>query len=266
MSTTRRIAAATGLTLAATAGFCAYASINAESQIFGRTLVAPPAADQVLLTFDDGPNPAITPWLLDVLAHHGVRATFFVIGRFVRMEPALTRRIAAGGHALGNHTLNHRYLTLLPEAALRAELAGCNAELEDALGEPVHLFRPPHGARRPAVLRIAAELGLRTVQYNAIVGDWKPIAPEALAERIAKRITWLRAARRGTNLVLHDGSQAGLGAERHATVAAVDRLLPELKRESRFVLPDDCLGGPFFLDAEKGWGVLPQRAARLSRA
>jgi peptidoglycan/xylan/chitin deacetylase (PgdA/CDA1 family) len=236
----KQLAVASGVAFAAAASFCAYASINAGSQIFGRTLVAPPSPDQILLTFDDGPNPAATPWLLDVLARHNVRATFFVIGRFVQMEPALTRRIAAEGHALGNHTMDHRYLTLRAGTEVRRQIADCNQAIEDATGGPVSLFRPPHGARRPAVIQAASELGLRTVQYNAIVGDWKPQSPDALISRIAAHIRSNTARHRGTNLVLHDGGQAGLGAPRMATVQAVDQLLPTFTATYRFILPADC--------------------------
>jgi peptidoglycan/xylan/chitin deacetylase (PgdA/CDA1 family) len=236
----RTVAAATGLSLAAAASFCAYAAIDAESQIFGRTLVAPPERGQMLLTFDDGPNPAITPWLLDTLARHGVRAAFFVIGRFVQMEPALTRRIVAEGHALGNHTMHHRYLTLQPLELIREELRACSQALADATGAPPILFRPPHGARRPAVIQTAAALGMRTVQYNAIVGDWKPMSTEALERRIRSAIQGNRARGKGTNLVLHDGGQAALGADRRTTLAAVDRLLTTLLTGTRFVLPADC--------------------------
>lgn len=231
---------AAGALTAALAGVAAYGAVHSQSQLFGRTLVAPPHADQILLTFDDGPNPAATPRLLDVLARNGVQATFFLIGDFVRLEPALVRRIAAGGHAIGNHTMQHRYLALLPAAKVRQQLVDCNHALADVLGTSPSLFRPPHGARRPAVLSIAAELGLRTVQFNLIVGDWKPIAVGELASRVASRIASKRLHGRGTNLVLHDGGQAGLGADRQATVDAVARLLPVLTRSSRFVLPGDC--------------------------
>ena len=88
-----------------------YASVWPTSQIFGRTLIA--------LTFDDGPNDAATPELLDVLARHGVRATFFAIGNFVRQRPEITRAVAAAGHLLGNHTMSHPKLSMEPAARVR---------------------------------------------------------------------------------------------------------------------------------------------------
>jgi peptidoglycan/xylan/chitin deacetylase (PgdA/CDA1 family) len=109
--------------------------------------------------------------LLEILARHNVRATFFLIGQFVLREPALAREIAAAGHVIGNHTMHHPYLPWLSSRNILRELTDCNRALEDTLGEPVRLFRPPHGARRPAVFRAARSLHLQTVQWNLIVQD-----------------------------------------------------------------------------------------------
>src|SRR5207244_3468160 len=81
---------------------------------------------------------------------------------------------SAAGQLIGNHTVTHPWLAWQSAARIRQELAGCNAALEDTLGGPVHLFRPPHGARRPYVLRVARDLGLTTVQWNVMAGDWTP--------------------------------------------------------------------------------------------
>ena len=88
------------------------------SQIFGRTLIAGDDPSQIALTFDDGPNDAATPELLDVLARHWVRATFFAMGDFARQRPELVRQVAAAGHLLGNHTMSH------PRLSMRAGGAG----------------------------------------------------------------------------------------------------------------------------------------------
>ena len=214
-----------------------YATHSAGSQLCGPTLVAPPRPQQLALTLDDGPNPAVTPRLLDLLAQHDIRATFFLIGQHVLAQPALTRRIAAAGHTLGNHTMHHPRLTRYPETTIRAELEGCNRALEQILGRPVTLFRPPHGARRPAVIRIARELGLETVQWNLIVGDWKPISAGEILNRIELGIARNQSRGRGTNVVLHDGGQHTLTAERLPTVEAVRTLLGHLPAETEFVTP-----------------------------
>jgi peptidoglycan-N-acetylglucosamine deacetylase len=236
-----QILAGTGLAAAGAAALTAYATLGYTSQLFGPTLVAPPHPNQLALTFDDGPNPAATPQLLELLARHNVRATFFLIGDFVRREPALTRQIHAAGHTIGNHTMHHPFLPRLAAATIREELSACNRALEDTLGQPVALFRPPHGGRRPAVLRIARELGLQTVQWNLIVGDWMPRSADDLSRRIQQGIAANRKRARGTNLVLHDGSQHGLGANRLATVQAVAGLLDRRSPDDSFVTPPQWL-------------------------
>jgi peptidoglycan/xylan/chitin deacetylase (PgdA/CDA1 family) len=225
------------LGVAAAAGATLYAGLSDESQLFGPVLVAPSDPHALALTFDDGPNPAATPRLLDVLARHNVRATFFLIGAYVLREPGLTRELAAAGHTLGNHTMHHLWLPRHANATIRAEIAACNATLEDTLGQPVTLFRPPHGARRPAVLRIARSLGLATVQWNLMVGDWKDRTAGDLVQRMLPGIAANRRRGRGTSVVLHDGSQHDPRADRTRTVDAVARLLAELPPETRFVTP-----------------------------
>jgi hypothetical protein len=89
-----------------------YAALYPTSQIFGRVVIAGNDPGEIALTYDDGPNPAATPRLLEVLAKQDVQATFFLIGEFVRKEPGLVREIAAAGHAIGNHTMTHPWLLL----------------------------------------------------------------------------------------------------------------------------------------------------------
>jgi peptidoglycan/xylan/chitin deacetylase (PgdA/CDA1 family) len=219
------------------AGAAAYAALYPTSQLCGPVLVAPRRPHEFALTFDDGPNPTATPQLLDLLARHSIRATFFLIGENVRREPALTRRIAAAGHVIGNHTMTHPWLHLKSEALIRAELTGCNHALEDTLGTPVSLFRPPHGARRPAVLRIARSLGLTTVNWNLIANDWEPVPASIILSRISRAHRAIRNHGCATNLVLHDG---GYNLPRLPTVEAVAGLVASLK-DTTFVTPDTWL-------------------------
>jgi len=231
------ISIAAGAALAGAAAVLTYGMVADESQVFGRTLVAPPAPQQLALTFDDGPNPTATPRLLEILARHNVRATFFLIGQFVLREPALTREIAAAGHVVGNHTMHHPYLPWLSSRNILGELSDCNRALEDTLGQPIELFRPPHGARRPAVFRAARSLHLETVQWNLIVQDWEPVPAGTIHDRVARGIARNRSRGRGTNVVLHDGGQNSLGEPRLPTVDAVARLLQSLPSDTVFVVP-----------------------------
>jgi len=215
------VSAAAGLL----AGGAAYASAWPSSQIFGRTLIAGNDPSEIALTFDDGPNPAATPALLEVLDRHAVRATFFAMGSYARQQPDLVRQVVAAGHLLGNHTMSHPRLSTQPAARVRQELADCNAALEDITGTAVRYFRPPFGARRPVVLRIARELGLTPVLWNVTGYDWDPIGVQGILKNLDAGIARNRRRGRSSNLLLHDGSHRGIGWHRMDTVRAVDRLL-----------------------------------------
>src|ERR1035437_7540044 len=175
------LGAAAGLGLAA--GGFAYAAKWPGSQIFGPTLVAPRRPGELALTFDDGPNPAWTPRLLEVLASHDVQATFFLVGRYAQTEPALVRRIVAAGHLIGNHPWSHLNLALASASRIKEELSLASQMLEQIAGAPVRYFRPPFGARRPEVLRAARGLGMVPVLWNAMTSDWKNSSADAIANR-----------------------------------------------------------------------------------
>ncbi len=232
------ISAATVATGLAVGGY-AYAGMWPTSQIFGKTILAGRDPNEYALTYDDGPNDACTEQLLEILARHQVRATFFVIGRFVRERGELTRRIRAAGHLVGNHTLTHPVLLVTSPSRVREELASTNAAIEDAIGEKVSYFRPPHGARRPDVLRTAHELGLTPVLWNVMGYDWKPTTPEKVLANLDKGILRNRRNGHGSNLLLHDGGQAAIGQDRAHTVAATATLLARTQREEvRFITVD----------------------------
>jgi peptidoglycan-N-acetylglucosamine deacetylase len=197
-----------------------------QSQLFGRTVVAGRDPAEFALTFDDGPNDPWTGRLLDLLARHGTRASFFLIGRYVRQRPDLVREIRAAGHLIGNHTVTHPWLAVTRPGRVREELAGCNAALEDVLGEAVRYFRPPHGSRRPDVLRTAQGLGLTAVMWNAMGYDWRLNTTAAkIAAHLERGIARNREGGRGSNLLLHDGGHLAMGAERSQSVEATRMIL-----------------------------------------
>jgi peptidoglycan-N-acetylglucosamine deacetylase len=227
-------AAAAGL---AFGGFT-YASLWPTSQIFGRTLIAPHAPGELALTFDDGPNPAWTPRLLDILAEHNVHATFFMVGRFAQAEPALARRIADAGHLVGNHTWSHPNLARSTAAKVRDELTRTSDTLAQITGRPIRFFRPPYGARRPAVLRIARSIGLTPVTWNAMTSDWVDPSADHIASNLIEKIESNQSRGFATNIVLHDGSHHGLGANRGPSVNAAAKLLAHYAPTHRFVTLD----------------------------
>jgi peptidoglycan/xylan/chitin deacetylase (PgdA/CDA1 family) len=175
-----------------------------------------------------------------VLDRYSAKATFFMIGRFVRQSPAIARRVHEAGHLVGNHTMTHPWLAWQSARRIGEELRGCQQALEDTLGAPVRYFRPPHGARRPFVLRTAAELGLTTVQWNAMGMDWQPIAAEQIVANLNRGLTHARKHGRGANILLHDGYDVAMGADRSRTVAATELLLERFRRDGDRVVTVDA--------------------------
>ncbi len=195
-------------------------------QWYGRTFTGLARGSQeIALTYDDGPNDPHTLRLLEVLARHDVRATFFLIGRYVQQRPDIARDIIKAGHVVGNHTFTHPLLTFKSGAEIRQELSACHSALQDAIGEHSNLFRPPFGGRRPAVLRIARELGLQPVMWNVTGYDWNA-PPAAVIER---KVT--RQIRGGNVVLLHDGGHRAMSADRSQTVLATEKLIERYKAE-----------------------------------
>jgi peptidoglycan/xylan/chitin deacetylase (PgdA/CDA1 family) len=224
------------------AGGCAYAAMWPSSRIFGRAMIAPRRPGELALTFDDGPNPAWTPQLLDALAEHGVRATFFMVGRYAETEPALVRRVAEAGHLIGNHSWSHPNLAITATNRVHEELSRTSDTLEEIVGAQVRFFRPPFGGRRPVVLRIARELGMTPVLWNAITNDWSEPSADRIALRLMQKIDRNQHKGQATNLVLHDGGHLHLGANRGPSVTAAGQLIARYKLTHRFVTVDAWAG------------------------
>lgn len=197
----------------------------ARDLVYGRTVLPGCDIQEVALTFDDGPNDPYTLQLLELLARYQVRATFFMVGNFVRRRPDIARAIHQAGHLLGNHTMTHPSLLWERPSRVREELANCSAAIEDATGEAVEWFRPPFGARRRDVHSIAAELGMASVMWNVTAYDWDPTEPDAVVARVQCGIQQNQRRHRGSNILLHDGGHQQMGADRLATLVATGSLL-----------------------------------------
>lgn len=174
----------------------------------------------VYLTFDDGPIPQVTPWVLNTLDQYGVKATFFMVGDNVRKHPDVFRMVVERGHAVGNHTFHHiqgiRYWTrnYLADVELAARLI------------PGNLFRPPHGHMRfPQLLRLRKTH--RIVMWDVVTRDYSPhLSPQQVLENV-KRYT-----RNGSILVFHDSLKAERNM-RWAMPRAIEWLLQEGYRFKR---------------------------------
>jgi peptidoglycan/xylan/chitin deacetylase (PgdA/CDA1 family) len=126
---------------------------------------------RVWLTFDDGPHPSLTERVLDILARHGVKATFFVIGRNARAHESIVRKAFEAGHGIGNHTYTHPTLTKLSEVKVRDELKRTHDVIAPYLGSN-QVFRPPYGAHNAMVDRVASRMGYRVILWNVDTVDW----------------------------------------------------------------------------------------------
>jgi peptidoglycan/xylan/chitin deacetylase (PgdA/CDA1 family) len=186
----------------------------------------PEGARGFALTFDDGPDPATTPRVLDALDAANARATFFVIARKAEAHPEVVREIARRGHAVGLHSYAHaRTFSLRSERYVRADLERGIAALAAITGERPTLFRPPVGHTNPIIARVAEALDLVVVGWT--VGGRDGVAG-ASAERVVARVR--ARLRDGAIVLLHDASERGT----HAPVAAdVVGPLVEAARELR---------------------------------
>jgi peptidoglycan/xylan/chitin deacetylase (PgdA/CDA1 family) len=214
------------------AAWLAYNCYAPTSQLYGPTLTGCPDANQLALTFDDGPNDVHTERLLGVLARHQVKATFFLIGRFVAMRPQVARAIAEAGHLIANHTYSHPNLLFLSRSQVLRELSDCSKAITDATGVDARFFRPPFGARRPAVLQEAREFGLEPVMWDVTCFDWRRTTADRVEAHARKRIE--RDRGRGHIVLMHDGGHTGMGVDRAHTVEATERLIQRYEGNYQF--------------------------------
>ena len=153
---------------------------------------------EVVLTFDDGPDPGGTPAVLAALAKHGATATFFVLLSRVRRHPDLVARVLAEGHEVGLHGVDHRPLPHFAYAEARARTAAAARELEALTGTPVRWFRPPYGAQTPLTWLAVRRAGLVPVMWGPTTWDWRDVPQD---ERVRKA---LQGARAGAVVLAHD--------------------------------------------------------------
>jgi peptidoglycan/xylan/chitin deacetylase (PgdA/CDA1 family) len=208
------------------AGWAYYNGQAPKPQGFGKTFVGTPGRGNLLaLTYDDGPNTACTPALLDLLDRYGAKATFFTIGHYAEEQPELLREVAERGHAIGNHTYSHVTMALHTDATIREELRKTTAAIEAAgveMARPLgrRLMRPPYGRRRPGTLRVLREEGYIPITWSVTLWDW---SKRVTTDKIMRKAE--RQVRGGDVILLHDGSNTHMGYDRHCSVEATARIL-----------------------------------------
>jgi peptidoglycan/xylan/chitin deacetylase (PgdA/CDA1 family) len=216
---------------AALATWAGFHTMWPTSQVYGRTFTGlEPSSRCLALTYDDGPNDPYTWRMMEVLERHGVKATFFLIGRFVQQKPEIARALVAAGHTIGSHTWDHPNLIFASAVEVRRQLKQTQHAILDATGVEAKLFRPPFGGRRPASLRVAQSLGLQTVMWNVTCYDWKAESADEIVGHAKRQI------RGGNVILLHDGEFHRIGVDRSRSVEATDRILATYLGEGfRFV-------------------------------
>jgi peptidoglycan-N-acetylglucosamine deacetylase len=190
-----------------------------EWRLFGPSLCRVHTAQKVVaLTFDDGPDPASTPALLDLLAREEARATFFCVGRRVAEHRELARRIAAEGHLVGNHSFGHHHaINLFSDARLRSDLEQTQREITQTTGRTPEYYRPPMMLTNPRVFRATHALSLTVTGCAIRAYDRRPQSPRKVLDRVLRRL------QPGAIIALHDG-----GVPPGRLLSIVEPLLNEL--------------------------------------
>ncbi len=213
----------------------------------------------VALTFDDGPDPVWTPEILEVLQRHRVPGTFFVVGSMVARHPDMAQRVVASGSEIGVHTFTHPDLAGVSDLRRDREIADTELAIAGATGVSTHLVRPPFSSTSDALddpgygtVLAAGRQGYVTVLTDVDGEDWQRPGVDA----IVRNATPQNGA--GATVLLHDA-----GGDRAQTVAALDRLIPQLQAQGyRFATVSDAAGlGPHgqpapFRDRMVGQGLL----------
>jgi peptidoglycan/xylan/chitin deacetylase (PgdA/CDA1 family) len=201
-----------------------------RSRLLGPNVTRLPAAaaarGEVALTIDDGPDPEVTPAVLDLLAAHDARATFFCIAERARAQPALTRRLVAAGHSVQNHSLQHRHnFSLLGPQGFAREIGSAQQVLADITGIRPHCFRAPAGLRNPLLDPVLHRLGLHLVSWSRRGYDTRRTDPAAVRERLQQGLAG------GAILLLHDGHARRSPNGRAVLLDVLPALLTHLRQQ-----------------------------------
>jgi peptidoglycan/xylan/chitin deacetylase (PgdA/CDA1 family) len=198
-----------------------------RSRWLGRNWTRLPAAaavrQEIAITLDDGPDPEVTPAVLDLLDAHQAHATFFVIGSAAARHPQLCREIARRGHSVQNHSDRHsRTFSLLGPRGLGREIGAAQARLADLVGVAPRFFRAPAGLRNPLLAPVLERLQLELVSWTRRGYDTVRREPERVLARICDGLG------AGDILLLHDGHAARTGTGEPVVLAVLPVLLERI--------------------------------------
>ena len=217
------------------AKLCQSFSCPNPMQYFGEFSSKSGRQPEIMLTFDDGPDPAYTGRLLDLLDSYGIKAAFFTVGSFASANPKLIRRMKDGGHTVGLHSYSHRSAYLMSAAQTRRDLS-MSAAAVMRLGINPRFYRPPWGHTTPALQQAVSNLGIMPVFWSVMAQDWQA---DLDSDEIASRLLCRTVP--GSIICLHDGRGKNCAPGR--TIAALEKVLPIWLREGyRFVTPEEVYG------------------------
>jgi peptidoglycan-N-acetylglucosamine deacetylase len=200
----------------------------------------PRGGNEVALTFDDGPNGDYTRQVAQILDEHGVKGTFFTVGKALDAQPEVSRELLADGQLLGDHSYNHDAVGWLDPRY--PQLQQTQDSFEHHLGVCPAFYRPPHGSHTPFMSHILSEHGMTMVTWDDSAGDWATDDPQLVANRI------LDGVRPGSIILLHDGIDGNIGADRRVVLEALPLILDGLKaRGLQPVTLDKLLGKPGYV-------------------
>lgn len=188
-------------------------------------------SNHVALTFDDGPDPDTTPSVLDLLARHNARATFFVIGSKLAEHPKLARRMIAGAHTIGNHTWQHsRWQNFYPRRTFEREIERGEQAIMALSRDTRPLYRPPVGIKTPTLARIAYRRSMHIVAWSLHSHDSRLHDPERIAQRVLEKV------RPGDIILMHDGHDLP-GKSRPVCAESLELILRGLKERNLESVP-----------------------------
>src|SRR6266567_1045813 len=178
-----------GVAAAAAVSYAGLCTMWPTSQLYGATVSGEARPSKRLaLTYDDGPNDPYTGHLLEVLARHNVKATFFMMGTYVDQRPQIARDVYAAEHVVGNHTYSHPNLIFVGKQELRSQLERTQTAIEDAGCGTPSLFRPPFGGRNPRTFGVVRELGLTPIMWRVTCYDWSATSPDSIVNKANAQI------------------------------------------------------------------------------
>jgi peptidoglycan/xylan/chitin deacetylase (PgdA/CDA1 family) len=210
---------------------------------FGATVShGPTAGDRVAITFDDGPDDTATLAVRDVLDRYGVKATFFLVGKALDARPDIAKALLDDGMLLGAHSYHHDQWRWLDP--FYPELQRSIDTFKHRLGVCPRYYRPPHGQRTPFMSLLLHRRDMKSVTWSVSAGDWATDDSALIASRV------LRDVRPGSVILLHDGLDGDVHADRAVIVKALPLILDGLRQRGLHpVRVDELVGGPAYVDS-----------------